>query len=142
MAYRDREKAAQAQKALSTENNSARVLPLALDLSSLSSVRDFAANYATLALPPLHGLICNAGINGMYTGQSPDGFDIVFATNHLGHFLLTALLLPVMTPSGRIAVVSSEITANALNPGLMTDTNFAPDKSRFSPPFWRAWPIG
>jgi NAD(P)-dependent dehydrogenase (short-subunit alcohol dehydrogenase family) len=72
-----------------------------LDVSDLSSVRRFAAD-----LGPIDVLVNNAGILGVPQGQSPDGFELHFATNHLGHFALTNLLLPRLTD--RVVVVSSQ----------------------------------
>ena len=66
-------------------------------------------NKNILALQPVYGLICNAGISGVHQGLTKDGFDCVFQSNHLGHFLLTTLLLPLMEEKGRILVVSSDM---------------------------------
>lgn len=59
-------------------------------------------------------IINNAGVGGSPTlSFSPQGFESIFATNHLGHFLLTILLLPASTATGsaslRIINVSSEV---------------------------------
>jgi len=81
---------------------------MALDLASLASVREFAA--ALLAKhPAIHGLVNNAGVMNTPAGRTADGFEMQFGTNHLGHFLLTELLLPALragAPS-RIVNVSS-----------------------------------
>lgn len=71
-----------------------------LDVSDLSSVRAFAA-----AVGPVDVLINNAGVLGLSFGLSVDGVEMHFATNHLGHFALTNLLLPRLTD--RVVVVSS-----------------------------------
>jgi len=65
-----------------------------LDLASLNSVRQFASKFQK-RFSQLHILINNAGIlTPMRHGlKSKDGHEIHFATNHLGHFLLTNLLL-------------------------------------------------
>ncbi|MFC6545139.1 SDR family NAD(P)-dependent oxidoreductase [Cohnella cellulosilytica] len=57
---------------------------------------------------PLHGLICNAGVQ--YSGhieQSEDGYEATFAVNYLGHFLLTNSLVEYMARNARIIVLSS-----------------------------------
>lgn len=55
-------------------------------------------------------MINNAGISPMrVTGLTADGFDVVFETNYLGHFLLTQLLLPVMNEDCRIIKVTSDM---------------------------------
>jgi NAD(P)-dependent dehydrogenase (short-subunit alcohol dehydrogenase family) len=66
-----------------------------LDLSSLQSVRRFAAAWERRGLP-LHCLVNNAGVFAMGAARqaTPDGFEAHLGTNHLGHFLLTLLLLP------------------------------------------------
>jgi NAD(P)-dependent dehydrogenase (short-subunit alcohol dehydrogenase family) len=84
------ERVAQALRA-STSNTQAHVL--ALDLGSLAGVRQvaeqFRARWSKLDL-----LINNAGIMATPQGYTPDGVEQQFGTNHLGHYLLTLLLLP------------------------------------------------
>jgi retinol dehydrogenase-12 len=80
---------------------------VALDLGSLAAVRRAAA--ALQARGPLHLLVNNAGLAGS-GGQTKDGFELAFGTNHLGPFLLTTLLLPQLEaagPGARIVNVSS-----------------------------------
>lgn len=81
---------------------------LELDTSSLESVRVAATRYLD-AGRPLDVLINNAGMAGQ-RGLSVDGFELTFATNHLGHFLLTEMLLPLLRASaqGRVVIVASE----------------------------------
>ncbi|KAI4996174.1 hypothetical protein ZWY2020_046440 [Hordeum vulgare] len=94
----------------------ADVLVLHLDLSSLASVRDFARRFLSLGLP-LHLLINNAGkFSHGQLALSEDGVEMTFATNYLGHFLLTKLLLARMAETaaatgvqGRIVNVSSSV---------------------------------
>lgn len=71
-----------------------------LDVSDLSSVRAFAASVG-----PVDVLVNNAGVLGVPFGLSADGVELHFATNHLGHFALTNLLLPRLTD--RVVVVGS-----------------------------------
>ena len=71
-----------------------------LDVADLSSVRAFAADVGAVDV-----LINNAGILGVPFSKSPDGVELQFATNHLGHFALTNLLLPRLTD--RVVVVGS-----------------------------------
>ena len=70
---------------------------LALDLSSLASVRACAAEFQTRS-EPLSCLILNAGVGGQ-RGVTADGFELHFGTNHLGHYLLTRLLFDSLTPT-------------------------------------------
>ncbi|KAM1780811.1 hypothetical protein FF1_041940 [Malus domestica] len=92
---------------------SAKVDAMELDLSSLSSVRKFASDFNSSGLP-LNILINNAGVATPFT-LSKDKIELQFATNHVGHFLLTNLLLDTMKKTacksgkeGRIVNVSSE----------------------------------
>lgn len=90
------------------EHSEAKVELRQLDLGDLSSVRAFAE--ALLAdHDTLHGLLNNAGVMNTPQGKTRDGFETQLGVNHLGHFLLTHLLLPALrrgAPS-RIVVVSS-----------------------------------
>jgi NAD(P)-dependent dehydrogenase (short-subunit alcohol dehydrogenase family) len=90
-----------------------RVEFLQLDLSDLAAVRAGARELLDRKLP-IHGLINNAGLGGQ-RGVTKDGFEIQFGTNHLGHYLLTRLLLDRIIDSGpaRIINVSSASHYNA-----------------------------
>ncbi|TXD34259.1 SDR family oxidoreductase [Lujinxingia vulgaris] len=81
---------------------------VALDLGSLESVRNAAAEILATG-KPIDLLINNAGLGGA-RGQTKDGFEIHFGVNHLGHFLLTNLLLDRIKEAdeARIITVSSE----------------------------------
>jgi retinol dehydrogenase 12 len=82
---------------------------LPLDLGDLASVRSCARAFLDRGLP-LHLLIANAGLAGA-TGLSKSGFEICFGTCHIGHFLLTQLLLDRLKESrpARIVVVASKL---------------------------------
>ncbi|XP_010317627.2 short-chain dehydrogenase TIC 32, chloroplastic-like isoform X2 [Solanum lycopersicum] len=105
----------------------AKIDALELDLSSLSSVRNFASNYNSLGLP-LNLLINNAGIMATPFALSKDNIELQFATNHVGHFLLTNLLLDTMKKTaresrkeGRIVNVSSRRHKFSYNEGIRFD---------------------
>jgi light-dependent protochlorophyllide reductase len=108
IACRNLAKGEEAKRKLIESTNCINFTVLQLDLASLQSVRDFVKMFNNINLPPLHGLVNNAGMqvmNGLeYT---KDGFEITFGTNHLGHFLLTNLLLDNFIEPARIVVVSS-----------------------------------
>ncbi|XP_039137633.1 short-chain dehydrogenase TIC 32, chloroplastic-like [Dioscorea cayenensis subsp. rotundata] len=114
---------------------------LELDLSSKASVRKFSSEFASLNLP-LNILINNAGVMAPPFSLSSDGIELQFATNHLGHFLLTHLLLENMKKTsrqskieGRIVNVSSEAHRFTYKEGIRFDkTN---DKSSYHN--WRAY---
>lgn len=84
-----------------------KVEAMALDLASLASVRAFADAFKAKGLP-LHGLINNAGVYGVEGPRKTtvDGFEAHFGTNHLGHFLLTNLLLDTLVRSAPSRVVT------------------------------------
>jgi NAD(P)-dependent dehydrogenase (short-subunit alcohol dehydrogenase family) len=84
--------------------------PQAVDLSDLASVRAFAQAFVASG-KPLHLLINNAGVMAPPLSTTAQGFELQLGINHLGHFLLTQLLLPVLARSGpsRVVSVSSAI---------------------------------
>ena len=79
-----------------------------LDLADLASVHAFAETFAG-SYDRLDLLINNAGVMMPPASKTTDGFELQFGTNHLGHFVLTALLLDVLrrTPGARVVNVSS-----------------------------------
>jgi NAD(P)-dependent dehydrogenase (short-subunit alcohol dehydrogenase family) len=91
---------------LSGEKGSVEVLEL--DLNSLASVRRFVEAFKERHAK-LHGLVNNAGVMNTPQGQTEDGFETQFGVNHLGHFLLTELLLDILKANApsRIVCVSS-----------------------------------
>jgi NAD(P)-dependent dehydrogenase (short-subunit alcohol dehydrogenase family) len=84
-----------------------------LDLGDLASVKRAASAFLASG-EPLDGLINNAGLAGS-RGVTKDGFERTFGVNHLGHFLLTKLLLPRMRDrkGARLVNVSSKAHAQA-----------------------------
>jgi len=78
-----------------------------LDLGSLAAVKKAADELLALDLT-IDVLMNNAGLAGL-RGQTKDGFELAFGTNHLGHWLWTEKLLPHVqrAPQGRIVIVSS-----------------------------------
>jgi retinol dehydrogenase-12 len=103
LACRSREKAQPVVEAIRAETHNDAVELLELDLANLDSVRKMAAAFLARDLP-LHLLINNAGLAA--PGQTADGFELVFGTNHLGHFLLTNLLLERLHASAPARVVT------------------------------------
>ncbi|HVT20928.1 MAG TPA: oxidoreductase [Mycobacteriales bacterium] len=80
----------------------------ALDLADLAHVRTFA-DAIQASYPSIDLLINNAGVMAIPRQVTKDGFEMQFGTNHLGHFALTGLLLPLLlrTPDARVVTVSS-----------------------------------
>lgn len=87
------------------------VTVLPLDLSSLESVRQFAAAVSVIAQSsPIGLMVLNAGIHGSRADErSAEGFGLAFAVNHLGHYLLLRLLLPLVADGGRIIITTSNM---------------------------------
>jgi NAD(P)-dependent dehydrogenase (short-subunit alcohol dehydrogenase family) len=83
---------------------------LALDLASLSAVREFAAAAADrLDGEPIDMLVLNAGAQFRSTSaRSADGFELAFAVNHLAQYLLARLLLSAVAESGRVVLTTSD----------------------------------
>ncbi|XP_039627352.1 retinol dehydrogenase 14 isoform X1 [Polypterus senegalus] len=91
IACRDAQKADAAVREIKSESHSLNVLSMPLDLANLQSVRDFCRTFLQIE-KRLDILINNAGIQGVLD-WTDDGFSMCFGVNHLGHFLLTNLLL-------------------------------------------------
>lgn len=97
-----------AKQALLTHHPSSQIDLLELDLANLASVRNFAETFRA-RYDQLHGLVNNAGVMFTPRGQTKDGFETQLGVNHLGHFLLTELLLPLLKKSApsRLVILSS-----------------------------------
>ena len=106
LACRNMQKGSVAAEAIKSETANENIEARWLDLASLSSVRSFVEELKDTAI---YALDNNAGIAGMKEGMTEDGYDIVFQSNHLGHFLLTNLLLPQIEDNGRILNISSDM---------------------------------
>ena len=100
---------------------------LPLNLASLASVRECAQQFIAMKLP-LHLLVNNAGIAGI-RGLTTDGFEMMFGVNHMGHFLLTQLLLPLLQASAPSRVVTVSSRAHKRTPGLDWDAVRQPTRS-------------
>jgi NAD(P)-dependent dehydrogenase (short-subunit alcohol dehydrogenase family) len=77
-----------------------------LDLASLASVRG-CADALRARDAPFDLVIANAGVMATPFGQTADGFETQFGTNHLGHFLFVNRIAPLMRPGARLVSLSS-----------------------------------
>jgi NAD(P)-dependent dehydrogenase (short-subunit alcohol dehydrogenase family) len=108
MAARNQDKAIEAFDEIKVAHPEASIEIRELDLGSLDSVKGFSdsvlADFDQLDL-----LINNAGVMGIPERKTVDGFEMQFGVNHLGHYALTAHLLPalVITPGSRVVSVTS-----------------------------------
>jgi len=111
IASRNQEASEDAVRRIARQSGDGSVSAMQLDLGSFASVRHFAKEIEARDLP-LRALVCNAGLQMNHGPKlTPDGFESTFAVNHLGHFLLTHLLLERLLANApaRIVVVSSGV---------------------------------
>jgi retinol dehydrogenase 12 len=110
---RSEAKGAAAVASIKAATGNDAVFLLLLDLSDLGSVRDCARSFLE-PYEALHVLINNAGVGGA-RGVTKQGFEMTFGVNHLGHFLLTQLLLDRLRDSApaRVVTVASDAHYNA-----------------------------
>ena len=108
LACRSKDKGEAAVELVKKRSSNNNVLFMQLDLSSLESVRNFSARVLD-SEAHIDILVNNAGVMACPYTKTADGFEMQFGVNHLGHFLLTNLLLDRMkeAPSARIVSVSS-----------------------------------
>ncbi|GAA0456685.1 oxidoreductase [Streptomyces sp. NPDC046215] len=107
LACRDDKRGRAAEERLRAQAPGADVEFAPLDLADLASVRAFAAAFKSERLDLL---VNNAGVMALPERKTVDGFEMQFGTNHLGHFALTGLLLPLLKETGhgaRVVVLSS-----------------------------------
>ena len=103
----------------STGNAGVDVMELHLDRPA--SVRDFASAYRA-SHDAFDLLVNNAGIMACPLERTAEGWELQFATNHLGHFLLTGLLAPLLRPGARVVSVSSR--GHRFSPVVFEDIHF------------------
>ncbi|ANU26161.1 oxidoreductase [Planococcus versutus] len=108
LAVRNTKKGAQARATLLALYPSAQIDVMKLDLADLETVRKFTEQFSK-AFDKLDLLINNAGIMAPPFSKTTDGFELQFGSNHLAHFALTGLLLPLLTNTAgsRVVTVSS-----------------------------------
>ncbi|KAK6517491.1 hypothetical protein TWF281_004143 [Arthrobotrys megalospora] len=108
----------------------ANIRPLIMDLSSMESVRKAAAEFNATS-ENLDILINNAGVMTIPTRTlSADGIEMQFATNHVGHYLFTCLIMPKLiaaaknSPKGATRIINVSSIAHTLNPIRFSDYNW------------------
>ena len=134
MAARDQAKAAGAADEIRRETPAASLEIVALDLGSLASVRA-AAEMILGAHERIDLLVNNAGLMAMPEGRTAEGFEMQFGVNHLGHWALTAQLMPAMLAADAARVVT--VTSTARHMGRPVDPNNVNLEGRYSP--WSAY---
>ena len=108
--------------------------PGVADLGDLDSIRTFARSYLARH-DAVDVLINNAGVMACPFGRTADGFETQFGTNHLGHFLLTALLYPALRAGERPRVVTLTSAGHSRADVDLEDPNF--ERAEYSP--WVAY---
>ena len=101
-----------------TGNKQIHVAPL--DLADQSSVAAFVADWRG----PLHILVNNAGVMACPEQHTPQGWELQFATNHLGHFALANGLHSALAAAGKARVVSVSSSAHRRSPVVFEDIHF------------------
>lgn len=128
VACRSADKAFAVATEIGAAHADARIEPLVVDLGDLDSVHACAAAFLATGAP-LHGLINNAGLSGS-RGLTASGFELAFGTNHIGPFLLTALLLDRLRESAPARIVNVASAAHLGAPGIDFDAVRRPTRSR------------
>lgn len=134
IASRNQEKAARAEADVRSGLPDASLEVVPLDLGSLASVRE-ASERIVAAHETVDLLVNNAGVMGIPERRTVDGFEMQFGVDHLGHFALTALLMPSLlrAPAGRVVTV----TSTAHHMGRAVDPENPNLEGRYGP--WRAY---
>jgi NAD(P)-dependent dehydrogenase (short-subunit alcohol dehydrogenase family) len=123
MAGRDPAKTAAAAERIRAGQPGAKLSPVTIDLADLDSVRRGAAEIIA-AHPRIHALINNAGIMGGPYVLTKDGLELHFASNHVGHFLLTGLLAPALKAAAPSRVVILTSAGHRMDGLDFDDLNF------------------
>ncbi|MFF4875930.1 SDR family NAD(P)-dependent oxidoreductase [Micromonospora sp. NPDC000668] len=108
-----------------------RILVAPLDLADQDSVADFVANWDG----PVHILVDNAGIMAAPLSRTPQGWEMQFATNHLGHFALATGLRPALAAADGARIVSVSSAAHLRSPVVFEDIQY--DRRAYEP--WQAY---
>jgi NAD(P)-dependent dehydrogenase (short-subunit alcohol dehydrogenase family) len=108
-----------AEDIIATTGNK-QVLVAGLDLADQASVRRFTAAWEG----PLHILVNNAGVMAAPETRTPEGWELQFATNHLGHFALATGLHGALAAAGGARVVSVSSSAHLRSPVVFDDIHF------------------
>ena len=134
IAARNQERAAKAMGRIRDEVPEARLSLVELDLASLDSVQA-AAERLLAGHERIDLMVNNAGVMGIPEGRTADGFEMQFGVDHLGHFALTARLLPALlrAPAARVVTV----TSTAHHMGRAVDPDNPNLDGRYGP--WRAY---
>jgi NAD(P)-dependent dehydrogenase (short-subunit alcohol dehydrogenase family) len=120
---RDASKGEGVARAIRASTGSDAVEVEELELASLASIRAFAERFLAR-----HGaleiLVNNAGVMACPFARTTEGFEMQFGTNHLGHFLMTALIAPALLRGAPARVVSVSSRGHQMSPVVFEDIHF------------------
>ncbi|MYJ36349.1 MAG: SDR family NAD(P)-dependent oxidoreductase, partial [Acidimicrobiaceae bacterium] len=123
MLARDREKNAEAAARIRGSVPGADLTLYTVDLADLASIESFV-NAVGADIDRIDVLLNNAGIMSCPEGRTADGFETQFGTNHLGHFALTARLMPLLLAADRPRVVTLSSGGHRISDVALDDPNF------------------
>jgi NAD(P)-dependent dehydrogenase (short-subunit alcohol dehydrogenase family) len=120
LAVRDRAAGERTADDIIATTGNKQVLVAALDLADQASIASFVAGWDG----PLHVLVNNAGVMASPEMRTPEGWELQFATNHLGHFALATGLHGALAAAGGARVVSVSSSAHLRSPVVFDDIHF------------------
>lgn len=120
IAARNLEAASEAVEEIKAKTGNPNVHHARLDLADLSSVAEFVTGW----MGPLHILVDNAGVMANPEQRTPEGRELQFATNHLGHFALTVGLHDALMAAGNARVVVLSSVGHVNGPVRFDDLDF------------------
>lgn len=123
IAARDMAKGEEAAKTVRKASGSDTVDVIECDLASLDSIRQ-CAEAANAKYDKIDLLINNAGVMACPKGETADGFEMQFGTNHVGHFLLTNLLMPLVEKGDKPRIVNLSSRGHHFDSVHFDDPNF------------------
>ncbi len=109
--------------AIRASTGNQRVEVEALELASLEQIRAFAERFLARH-PALHILVNNAGVMACPPAKTADGFELQFGSNHVGHFLMTCLLVPALRQGAASRVASVSSRGHHMSPVVFDDVQF------------------
>lgn len=120
LAVRDAAAGRRTAKDIIATTGNARVQVAPLDLADLASIAKFVAAWDG----PLHMLVNNAGVMASPERRTPEGWELQFATNHLGHFALANGLHNALAAAGGARIVSVSSSGHLASPVIFSDIHF------------------
>jgi NAD(P)-dependent dehydrogenase (short-subunit alcohol dehydrogenase family) len=121
LAVRDLEAGARVAADITATTGNRDIHVARLDLADRASIAAFVAGWDG----PLHVLVNNAGVMALPEQHTPEGWEMQFAINHLGHFALAMGLHDALAADGAARIVSVSSSAHQMSPVVFDDIHFA-----------------